>query len=155
MPKVLDSSRQQARFLECFAVCGQVIQAARWAKLHRQAHYGWLREDPTYRARFEAAEEKAARALEDEAVRRAREGVRRPVFYKGRICGYIDEYSDSLMGLLLKANNPKKFAAIDKETPDDRKPLGPSIQLVILPAGAELPAQPKSLPPPTIEVESA
>ena len=105
----LDSSLQQHRFLECFAACGSVLKAARSAKLNRQSHYWWLKEDQTYRERFEAAGERAARALEDEAVRRAVEGIRRPVWYKGRVVGYETEYSDSLLMFLLKANAPDKF----------------------------------------------
>jgi hypothetical protein len=53
--------------------------------------------------------------LEDEAVRRAVDGVRKPIFYKGkpiRICGeivYETEYSDTLLIQLLKAYYPEKF----------------------------------------------
>ena len=53
--------------------------------------------------------------LEDEAVRRAVDGVRKPIFYKGkpiRICGeivYETEYSDALLIQLLKAYHAEKF----------------------------------------------
>lgn len=125
MSTSIDSSVHQRRFLECFAACGSIVQASRWAKLSRQAHYNWLREDPTYRKRFEAAEERAARALEDEAVRRAKDGVRKPVFHKGKIVGYVTEYSDALMAKLLAANNPQKFSERIKQehTGKDGKPL--------------------------------
>ena len=43
-----------------------------------------MRTDPTYPERFRQAEIEAARALEDEAVRRARAGIRRPVLHKGK-----------------------------------------------------------------------
>jgi len=48
-------------------------------------------------------------ALEDEAVRRAREGVRRPVRYKGKIVGYETDYSDQLLVFLLKNWAPDKY----------------------------------------------
>jgi hypothetical protein len=51
----------------------------------------------------------AACTLEDEAVRRAHEGLRKPVWYKGKIVGYETEYSDTLLLAVLKANNPDKF----------------------------------------------
>jgi hypothetical protein len=57
----------------------------------------------------------AARALEDEAVRRARVGIRKPVLHKGKqvyVQGepmYTTEYSDSLLMFLLKAYNPERF----------------------------------------------
>jgi hypothetical protein len=110
----IDTSRHQERFLECFAACGSVLKAARSAKLNRQSHYWWLREDPTYRPRFEAACERVAQMLEDEAVRRAHDGVRRAVRYKGKVVGYEMEYSDRLLELLLKAHSPEKYAERSK-----------------------------------------
>jgi hypothetical protein len=76
--------------------------------------------DPTYPAHFAHAEAQAARILEDEARRRAREGVRKPVLYQGKqvyATGpggvreplFETEFSDSLMALLLKGNDPSKF----------------------------------------------
>jgi hypothetical protein len=108
--QTIDSSVHQRRFLECFAACGgSVLRAARWAKLSRNAHYNWLTEDPTYRPRYEAAQQRAAQTLEDEAIRRAREGIRKPIFHKGKVVGYVNEYSDSLMQTLLKASNRARF----------------------------------------------
>lgn len=97
----------QARFLAAFGVCGQIGKAARWCKLHRHAHYNWMQEDPTYPARFAEAEKKAIRTLRDEAVRRAHDGLRKPVWYKGKIVGYETEYSDTLLLGLLKGLDPE------------------------------------------------
>ena len=106
----VDSSVHQARFLECFVASGgRVLTACRWCKLSRQAHYNWLNQDPTYPPRFENAKQRAAQTLEDEAIRRAHDGTRKPVFHKGKIVGYVQEYSDSLMQTLLKASNRAKF----------------------------------------------
>lgn len=95
--------------MAAFSACASIVQAARWAKLSRNAHYNWLKEDPTYPQRFKEAVVAASRALEDEAVRRAREGLRRAVRYKGKVVGYETEYSDTLLLALLKANAPEKF----------------------------------------------
>ena len=46
---------------------------------------------------------------QDEADRRAVEGVEKPVFWRGKTVGHIREYSDSLLALQLKANNPDKY----------------------------------------------
>ena len=100
---------RQRRFLAAFSACGSVVRASRWAKTHRQTHYFWMQHDPSYPARFRQAEMQAARTLEDEAVRRAHEGLRKPVWYKGKIVGYETEYSDTLLLAVLKANNPDKF----------------------------------------------
>jgi len=110
-----DKNLHQRRFLEAFAVCCSVQKAARWAGVHRQCHYDWLDEDPTYPARFEEARRRAGQTLEDEAVRRAVEGVRRPVLCRGKqvyIQGepqYEVEYSDQLLIRLLEASNPDKY----------------------------------------------
>jgi hypothetical protein len=47
--------------------------------------------------------------LEDEAVRRGREGHLRPVFHQGKEIGAIREYSDTLLIFMLKARRPAKF----------------------------------------------
>ena len=99
---------KQRRFLAAFEACSSILKAARWAKVHRSNHYQWL-EGPAYAAAFQQAERRASRTLEDEAVRRAAEGLRKPVWYKGKIVGYETEYSDTLLVTLLKANNPDKF----------------------------------------------
>jgi len=68
-----------------------------------------MHEDADYKAAFAEAEKRAVMALEDEAVRRAREGVRRPVRYKGKIVGYETDYSDQLLVFLLKNWAPDKY----------------------------------------------
>lgn len=89
-------------------MCSSVTRAARWSKVARDTHYKWL-DDKAYADAFAATERVAARSLEDEAVRRAHEGLRKAIRYKGKIVGYETEYSDTLLQALLKANAPDKF----------------------------------------------
>jgi hypothetical protein len=105
----------QRKFLAAFAVCGNLTKAARWAKVHRTSHYVWL-QDADYAEAFRLAEQRAVRTLEDEAVRRAHDGIRKAVRYKGRIVGYETEYDNTLLLALLKAGNPDKFR--DRSTSD-------------------------------------
>lgn len=116
---------KQTRFLRCFEASCSVTQAARWAKIARRTHYDWVEQCPEYVKAFEQAEKVAARTLEDEAVRRAHEGIKKAVRYKGRIVGYETEYSDSLMLALLKGNMPEKFRDrwTGELTGKDGKPL--------------------------------
>ena len=79
------------------------------AGIDRGTHYDWLQKDPEYRAQFERAQEVAIQALEDEAVRRAYEGVERPVYQGGEKVGVIREYSDTLLIFLLKGARPQKY----------------------------------------------
>ena len=49
-------------------------------------------------------------ALEDEAVRRAVEGVIKPVFHQGKRVGTLRVFSDPLLMFLLRARRPERFA---------------------------------------------
>jgi len=74
-----------------------------------------MRQDATYPARFEEARQRAADLLEDEAVRRAVHGVRRPMLYRGKqvyVQGepvYQIAYSDELLIRLLEAWKPERY----------------------------------------------
>ena len=79
------------------------------AGISRDTFYRWLREDATFKKAYEAAPEEAIGTLEDEATRRACEGVERPVFQGSKQVGVIREYSDTLMIFLFKALRPQKY----------------------------------------------
>lgn len=99
----------QKRFLGCFAACGSLTKAARWAKITRENHYLWLDSDASYAALWPQFRVRAGEMLLDEAVRRAKEGVVKVVRYKGRVVGTELEYSDQLMAKLLSAHLPEMF----------------------------------------------
>jgi hypothetical protein len=128
-------SSRRAAFLAAFAVTGQITAAAKAAKIERHVHYLWLETDPDYPALFEKARIEAVQALEDEAVRRATEGVFEPNLYQGQFVYPIKGYeldpetglpdrgkpifgkkplgmmkkSDRLLEFLLRAGKPEKF----------------------------------------------
>jgi hypothetical protein len=63
-----------------------------------------------YRAAFEEAAVVAGQALEDEAVRRAKEGYDEPLFYQGQPTGYtIRRYSEGLLMMVLKGWRPERY----------------------------------------------
>lgn len=97
------------KFLAAFEECGSLIRASRWAKISRQNHWKWMHEDPLYPAAFAEAERRSVWSLKDEAVRRAREGLRRAKWHKGKIVGYETEFSDTLLIQMLKARAPEEF----------------------------------------------
>lgn len=96
-------------FLTAFSHLGLVTRAARAAKVDRTNHFLWKRDDPEYAEAFAVAEELAAESLEDAAITRARDGMDRPVFHQGKICGYVREYSDTLLIFALKGAKPEKY----------------------------------------------
>ena len=76
-------------FLAAYAECGTVTHAAEIAGISRRMVQYWKKDDPEFAEAFRVATEKAADRLEQEARRRAIEGVSEPVFYKGRKVGTI------------------------------------------------------------------
>lgn len=103
------SSVKQAAFLAAYAQCGIVKKSAQAAKIARQTHHDWLRDDPTYRPRFEVAHQQAITSWEDEVSRRAFLGTRKPVYQGGKKVGSVLEFSDGLAQFILKANNREKY----------------------------------------------
>ena len=93
--------------------------AAAAAKVDVKDHYKWLKEDPNYRKSWDEVQEAAAQSVEDEAVRRAMEGVQRPVMYRGKPVRtgrgrssrilYETTYSDQLLLALLKRFRPQLY----------------------------------------------
>lgn len=99
---------KKGAFLAAYAITCSITRAARAAAIDRQTHYDWLTGDEQYKAAFEDAKERAADTLEDEAVRRAHEGTKRPVTIAGKR-EVVQEYSDTLLIFLLKAIRPEKY----------------------------------------------
>jgi transposase-like protein len=78
---------------------------------HRRTIMKWSDNDEEFAGRWSDAVEEGIDRLEQEAIRRARDGVKRPVFYMGQVVGYIQEYSDSLLKFLLEAKRPAVYRA--------------------------------------------
>ena len=57
--------------------------------------------------------------LEDEAVRRAKEGVEEPVYQGGKLVGHVQKYSDTLLIFLLKGAKPQKYGDKVRHTNGD------------------------------------
>ena len=78
---------------------------------HRRTIMKWPDADEEFAERWRDAIEEGIDKLEDEAIRRARDGVKRPVFYMGKVVGHVQEYSDSLLKFLLEAKRPAVYRA--------------------------------------------
>ena len=104
------ATAKQAAFLTAYVqTAGQRREASRAARISRTLHYHWLRHDQHFAQLFAGAQSQVVGALEDEATRRAFDGVDKPVFYQGRRCGRIREYSDTLLMFLLRGAAPEKY----------------------------------------------
>ena len=100
--------RKQRAFLAAFCRCGGLSKSAQIAGIVLSNHYNWLHE-PEYKAAYAEAQAIAGDYLEEIAWRRAADGVERPVYWQGKVVGYITEYSDGLIKFLLKGAKPTRY----------------------------------------------
>jgi len=100
---------KQAGFLAVLAQCCNVGRACAAVQIDRSTAYVWREKDADFARAWDKALAVGVSALEDEAHRRAFEGVDEPVFYQGESCGAVRKYSDTLAIFLLKSHNPEKY----------------------------------------------
>jgi hypothetical protein len=104
------SRRKQDIFLDLLAQTGSVIESAQAVGFTTTSYLHKLRkEDEDFAERWADAIAAAGDVLEQEAIRRARDGVMDPVFYKGEVVGHKLNYSDQLLMFLMRGNNPEKY----------------------------------------------
>ena len=106
---MLRTPEKDGTFFDSLASGRSVAGSARHAGYSRSIVYLWRDQDPSFRATWEAAVEAGTDRLEDEAWRRAHDGVDKPVFHNGTQVGAVREHSDTLTIFLLKARRPGKF----------------------------------------------
>jgi hypothetical protein len=102
------TAKAMAKFLAEFAQCGNVLRSAQAVGVGRKTVYDWLKREP-FKALYDDAHEDALDQLEEEARRRAVDGVLKPVYQQGHRVGTIKEYSDVLLITLLKGKRPDTF----------------------------------------------
>ena len=90
-------------FLAAMANTASVLRAAQIAGMDRDNHYIWKKKDPDYAAAYEIACMRGVDVLEAEAVRRAHEGVTKPIFHGGkRAIDVVQNPDGSIFGDRLK-----------------------------------------------------
>lgn len=114
MTTAAQTAQHKRRFLKHFAEFGNVLRAAQAAKIERRRVYDWLEKDEAFATAYRFAEVESTEVLEDEARRRAVDGVdkqRRVYDNRGNLIDEYTEtsYSDTLLIFLLKARNPGKY----------------------------------------------
>jgi hypothetical protein len=102
-------------FLEALSETGNVTAAIQIAGTSRTRVYELRKEDSSFAAAWEEAEEIAVDGLEAEARRRAVEGVQEPLVSAGKLVRDDDgepiairRYSDNLLLALLRAHRPPR-----------------------------------------------
>jgi len=77
--------------------------------IHPSVFYRTRKNDSDFDEGVKYAMEQGYDLIEEEARRRAVDGVLEPVFYRGEEVGEIRKYSDQLLVTLLKGYKPRKF----------------------------------------------
>lgn len=98
-----------AAFALVLAETGQVKKAAEAIGMSRFTVYKWRKQFPDFAEAWDDAAKASVYTLEDEATRRAVEGVAEPIYYKGMRVDTIARYSDTLLIFLLKGLAPEKY----------------------------------------------
>lgn len=106
---------------------GNVARACDAVDISRMTAYTWRDDDPEFAADWDRAKEMGLDALEDEATRRAFDGVDKPIVYQGEVTGTMKEYSDTLLVFLLKGGKPDKYR--ERTSAEISGPGGGPVQL--------------------------
>jgi hypothetical protein len=116
MPMKLTKGRKEA-FLAALRTTGSIRAAARRATPGNKSIDGphstfrmALQRDPDFAAAAQEAMDDALGGLEAEAMRRAVEGYKRPIYQKGELVGYETVYSDNMLLTLLRARAPESYS---------------------------------------------
>jgi len=99
----------EERFLQGLRRGWSPAKAAAAVNVARDTVFEWRQNDPDFKKRWEAAIEEGTDLLEDEARRRAAEGVERGIYHAGEKIDTELVYSDTLMMLMLKGRRPKVY----------------------------------------------
>ena len=128
--KTIRTAKNRKRFLAAIAESGNITIACEAARLSRAAVYQWRADDPSFAAEWDAALERGLDSLEDELMRRAKDGNLRPVFQGGELVGHVREYSDTLGIFLLKSRRRHIYG--DRQIIDQRISLEHQVEQMSL-----------------------
>jgi hypothetical protein len=118
-----DGRRRRVVFLKALAVYGNITKAAALAGMDRRKIYQMRKEEPEFDREWAEAAKVGINGLEDEARRRAYEGVEEKIFRDGALVDVRTVYSDSLLAMLLRGGKPDKYANRMHSSWDQTKPL--------------------------------
>lgn len=105
----LATQKKKVLFLGHYSNTAQVKEAAKSVSVTPHTVYQWRSLDPLFKEKMDRMKPIIAQKLVDEAMRRAVDGVDKPVYQGGKRVGVIREYSDKLLSQLLKGMVPEVF----------------------------------------------
>ena len=108
---------RKADFLKRLRTSLNVADAAKRAGIANSTVYRHRQTNARFRAEWDAALKAAVDEVESNVLRRAVEGVEKPVFYRGQQVGSVRSYSDTLAMFVLKAKRPEIYARLTGGAP--------------------------------------
>src|SRR5262245_27816488 len=78
-----DAKNKQSAFLEAYRTTVNMRQSLAAVQIKHDTFKRWFANDPEFRAQWDEIQDSAGQTLEDEAVRRAVEGCKRAIYYRG------------------------------------------------------------------------
>jgi len=108
-PSRVTLENREKLLVEISETGGNVSRACQNLGIERRNVYRWVESNKEFAEAFERAQQLGLKRLEDEARRRAFEGVDKAITYQGEITATVKEYSDTLMIFLLKGGMPEKY----------------------------------------------
>lgn len=121
-------------WLHEFARTGRQDLACKKASIPRQTVYRRTRQDVEFGKIVQEIRDMTMDSLEDAAIRRARDGVLEPQYFKGELQGYVRKYSDGLLTFMLTHGRPDKYRPkkdIDLNLASDPSKAPPTINLTL------------------------
>lgn len=100
---------KKAAYLRNYATTGRIMESAYKAGVDPSSVKRWRGEDDGFVEAEGAAHDVFVEWLESVAIKRATEGVAKPVFQGGQQVGTTQEFSDVLLIFLMKGERPGKY----------------------------------------------
>lgn len=107
--RTIRTPKKREKFLEALRNSANVTLAAREAGIGRSSAFEWREADSAFAKDWDDALQEGLDLLEGEVKRRAFDGVKKPIFYKGAEVSTVQEYSDTLAMFYLKGYRPDRF----------------------------------------------
>jgi len=116
-----DTAENREKVLQYLSAGATCAIAAEAIGVHRSTLMRWRADDKEFANDWDEAIEHGTDLIEEEAIRRAIDGVMRPVFQSGELVGFIREYSDLLLKFLLEGKRPSVYrrGTINLAAPDN------------------------------------
>jgi hypothetical protein len=97
------------KFLDALAETCNVSLSCQRAGIGRTVAYDYRKQNKRFAAAWARALEIGVGSLEDEAIRRARDGTDKGIYHDGKWIATEKRYSDTLLIFLLKAHKPDVY----------------------------------------------